>query len=139
MSVIINTIKAFFAFWGTYEGGATLLVVLVLLFKLYINRRATSIDHKKMFVSIPSEITFLVVGFLLSDLVAATPNAVNGQTNFNGILVALVVLVVQIAWEKDIDDKLAGRLRFGVILRILIMYASCIILYIWTLRGGLSK
>ena len=139
MSKIINAVNAFLAFWDTYKGGATLLVILVLLFKLYINRRASAIDYKKMFVSIPSEITFLVVGFLLSDLVSASSDAVNGQINFNGILVALVVLVVQIALEKDIDDKLAGRLRFGVILRILIMYVSCIVLYIWVLGGGSSK
>lgn len=139
MRVIIDTINAFFDFWGTYEGGATLLVILVLLFKLYINRKATLIDYKKMFVSIPSEITFLVIGFLLSDLVTTASDAVNGQNNYNGILIALVVLVIQIACEKDVNDKLAGKLSLGVKLIILIMYVSCIVLYIWVLRGGLSK
>ena len=138
MSVIKDTINTFLAFWNTYEGGATLLVILVLLFKLYINRKATSIDYKKMFISIPSEITFLVVGFLLSDLATAAANADNGKNYFNGILVALVMLVIQIAWEKDINDRLAGSLSFGVILKILIMYTSCIILYIMALSGGLS-
>lgn len=139
MSVIINIINAFSDFWGTYEGGATLLVILVLLFKLYVNRKATLIDYKKMFVSIPSEITFLVVGFLLSDLVTAASDADNGQNNYNGILIALVVLVIQIACEKEVNDKLAGKLSLGVKLMILIMYVSCIVLYIWVLRGGLSK
>lgn len=134
MGTILNIVQNIFAFFNSYEGNATLLVLIVLLFKLYINRKATAIDHKRMFVSIPAEVTFLVLGFLLSEMVSST----NGQgDNFlTGILLSLLVLIVQIAVEKYIDDKLSGRLGVGWILLITFMYILSIILYVYALFGG---
>lgn len=124
--------------WNTYEIDATILVILVLLFKLYINRKATAIDYKRMFVSIPGEITFLVLGFLLSNMVTKISDSTSGQKNFTGILISLFVLVLQIAWEKDIDDKLSD-MDYSVILKLSIMYIASVILYLAALKGGFGE
>lgn len=134
MNAISNIIGACFSFLDTYEGNATLLVLIVLLFKLYINHTATAIDYKKMFVSIPAEITFLVLGFLLSNLISSQPN--DGENWLTGILVSLVVLTLQIAAEKYIDDKMSGKLGFRRILLIVVMYIASVLLYGYALFGG---
>ena len=57
-----KTIQVFLSTY-MYEIIATLLVVLILLLKLFINNKATSIDVKKILVSIPGEIIFWFWGF----------------------------------------------------------------------------
>ena len=60
-------------FLNTYvisnEGITTFLVILILLLKLYVNRKAEAIDYKKMLVSIPGEIIFLVIVFQMSYMI----------------------------------------------------------------------
>lgn len=130
-------------FFSTLEGITTALIVLVLLLKLYINRKTTSLHHKKLFISIPSEITFLVVGFLLSKAITiqttsttlrktdTTPNKTIG-----GIVVSLIILVVQYAFERWLDDKISGKVNIGLKALIGLMYIISIVLYIVVVFGG---
>ena len=123
---------------NTYEVDATILVILVLSFKLYINNTATAIDYKRTFVSIPGEITILVIGFLLSDMITNESDTSTGQRLFTGILISLLVLVIQIAWEKDICNKLTNLGRNSK-WKILVMYAVSVALYLIALKGGFGK
>lgn len=125
-------------FGNTYEVDATILVILVLSFKLYINNTATAIDYKRTFVSIPGEITILVIGFLLSDMITNESDTSTGQRLFTGILISLLVLVIQIAWEKDICNKLTNLGRNSK-WKILVMYAVSVALYLIALKGGFGK
>lgn len=128
----IQKIYGILNFWDTYEGIATLAVIIVLLFKLFINRAATALDFKKLCISIPGEITFLVFGFHLSHLVALD----NNVRNVTGIFTCLIALIIQIAIEKYSDDKLGGKLTWSTKGLIFMMYCISFYLYFNVLVGG---
>lgn len=54
----------------SYEGIATLAIILIMLLKLFINRSVGKLQFKKMMLGIPSEITFLLIGFLLPAMIS---------------------------------------------------------------------
>lgn len=118
-------------FWNTYEALATLLLILIMLLKIFINDKVTTLRFKKMFVSFPSEIVFLVIGFLFSDMISTRENEIN-KTNLIvvNIIIALIILVILYAIEKWLDDKLSGKLKKSVIVTIVLMYFFSITLYI---------
>ncbi len=132
MEAIKNIWGTFQAFWNTYEGIATIWVIIALAAKLFINNRATILDYKKMVIAIPGEITFLVLGFLLSDMIS---NSLNGAKNITGITVCLLVFIFQLAIERIIKDKLSS-LSHGIIFAIIAMYITSIWLYLSTILGG---
>ena len=125
--------------WSKYiisdEGLATLLIVLAIALKLLINCKVTKLRFKKMLVSLPSEITFLVIGFLLSALVRETYN--DGIRAIMAIIViALIIIIVQYAFERYLDDKLGGRIRFWNWVWIILMYLASLVLYYIVVFGG---
>ncbi len=125
--------------WSEYiisdEGLATLLIVLAISLKLFINHRVTKLHFKKMLVSLPSEITFLVIGFLLSALVRETYN--DGiRTIMAIIVIALLIIILQYALERYLDDKLGGKIRFWNWVLIVAMYAASVVLYSIVVFGG---
>lgn len=128
--------------WEQYiisdEGLATILILFIIVLKLLINQRVTKLHFKKTIVSIPSEITFLVVGFLLS--------AVLGKheiDDIRGIIatiwISLVLLVIQYALERYLDDKLSGNWDIVVWGCVIFMYVSTVILYGAVVFGGLTN
>ena len=125
--------------WSKYiisdEGLATLLIVFALSLKLFINQKVTKLHFKKMLVSLPSEISFLVLGFLLSALVRETYNH-SIRTISAIIVIALFVIIVQYAVERYLSDKLGGRISFLKWVLIVAMYAISIILYSAVVFGG---
>ncbi|MDE5802331.1 MAG: hypothetical protein K2I22_05370 [Lachnospiraceae bacterium] len=127
-------------FWDTYivsnEGITTLLVILILLLKLYVNRRAEAIDYKKMLVSIPGEIIFLVLGFQMSCMIENETKNNSNSVYVSGIVFSLILLVIQYALEKWTEDKLSGNVESKVKVRILIMYILAIFTYFETIYGG---
>lgn len=120
----------------SYEGVATLLIILVILLKLFINRNVTKLHLKKTVVSIPSEITFLLIGFLMSAIVADTKQN-NLELLMVHVLWALIVLVIQYALERWLDDKLSGKIKWNIRLYICGMYVASIILYKLIVFGGI--
>ena len=120
----------------SYEGIATLLLILVISLKLFINRSITDLHLKKTFVSIPSEITFLLIGFLMSAIVADTRQE-NLKLLMVNVLVALIVLVIQYALERWLDDKLSGKIKWNIWICIGFMYTVSIILYKIIVFGGI--
>lgn len=125
--------------WSEYiisdEGLATLLIVLAISLKLFINHRVTKLHFKKMLVSLPSEITFLVMGFLLSAMVREPYND-DIRTIMAIIVFALLILILQYAFERYLDDKLGGEIRFWNWVLIVAMYAASVILYSIVVFGG---
>lgn len=117
-----------------YEIIATLLVVLVLLLKLFINNKATSIDVKKILVSIPGEITFLVLGFLMSDMISNA--SVVANECLIEIIIALILLVSHYAFERYVSDKLSGTIRWKIKIGIILMYLFSFAFYGFTVYGG---
>lgn len=134
---MITTIKNFVNTYITsYESIATLLIILVMILKLTINRKITDIHFKKTVISIPSEITFLLIGFLISALVG-----LKDKTKLNTLvayfIILLIVLVIQYALERWLDDKLSGTLKWNILLCICIMYCVSILFYVMIVFGGL--
>lgn len=134
MDVALDIIKKIISFLSTQEGEATIFLVIVLLLKLFVNIKATALDFKKMIVTIPSEVTILVIGFLMSYIVAPTESS--GDIAFPLMQISLVVLILQLAVEKYVDDKLSGKVGFGRSCLIAIMFWISIGLYIYVLFGG---
>lgn len=120
----------------SYEGITSLILILILLLKLYINREAKPIDYKKMIVSIPGEIMFLVLGFQISKLISNNENDTNNRY-IAKIIISLILLIFQYALEKWTDDKLSGDIKFKVKIKIILMYIASIYLYINEIYGGL--
>ncbi len=132
-----NMLKIFLqTYVATGEGLATLLVVFVMLLKLFINRKATAIHYKKTIISIPSEIFSLVVGFLISSMLKTSIPS-EKEFLFTIFIIVLIVLVFQYAAERELNDKLSGKLKFSIILWILVMFIVSIVLYIIIVFGGL--
>lgn len=125
--------------WITYilsdQGLPTLLVILTIALKLLINRQVTMLHLKKMLVSFPGELTFLVLGFLLSSMISESKTS-NNRSNMALIVVALIALIIQYAIERYLDDKLSGRVKFGRLIGILLMYVMSICLYVKVVFGG---
>lgn len=125
--------------WNTYitsyEGIATIVIILIMLLKVFINQKASTLSFKKMLVSFPSELVFLVMGFLLSDMIS---NKTNTKDNglIASIIIALIILVIQYALEKWLDDKLSGKLGKGILFIIILMYLVSIVFYVCIIFGG---
>ena len=99
---VFSIIDSILGFFSTTEGITTSLVVLVLLLRLFINRKTTKLHYKKLLISIPSEITFLVVGFLLSKAITIqaigttvqeSDTTQNIKPTMGGIVLSLIILV----------------------------------------------
>lgn len=123
--------------WHTYiisdEGLATLLVVFAIVLKLFINHKVTKLHFKKMIISIPSEITFLVIGFLLSAMMI---NSNDIRAIMAIIVVSLIIIVGQYALERYLDDKLSGKIGFVNWLFIMLTYIASAALYYIVVFGG---
>lgn len=133
---MINTLIEFSnTYIESYEGIATLLIILVIILKLLINRKVTILHLKRMFLSIPSEITFLLIGFLMSAIVADTEQN-NLKLLIVYVLCALIVLTIQYALERILYDKLSEN-NWKILLCIGFMYALSLILYKNIVFGGL--
>lgn len=135
-----NIVQMIIAFVGGYiassEGISTLLILLVMFLKLLINRNATVIDFKRMVYSMPSELTFLVLGFLMSRLIENNEGELLRIIAI--IVITLLVLVLEYALERWLEDKIAGELKISTILCIVFMYVITGILYLYVVFGGLS-
>lgn len=129
-------IELFNTYNESYERIATLLIILAIFLKLFINRQVTILHFKKTFVSVPSEITFLLIGFLMSAILADT-NQENLKLLMANVLLAFTVLVIQYALERWLDDKLSGKISWRVSLCIVLMYAASLILYKNIVFGGI--
>ncbi len=126
--------------WDEYiisdEGLATLLIILAISLKLLINRKVTKIHFKKMIVSIPSEITFLVIGFLLSAMLGESYSGeIRGLMAM--IVIALIIIIAQYALERHLDDKLSGKIGIRRGACIVFMYIMSIALYYIVVFGGI--
>lgn len=125
-------------YFVSYEGIASLLVVLIISLKLFINRKVTSLHLKRTVVSIPSEITFLVMGFLLSKVIA-TPATTNFKGNFALVVLSCILIVIQYALERHLDDKLSGKLPCKIVFCIVVMYILSLVLYYVVVFGGANN
>lgn len=126
--------------WDTYitsyEGIATVVIILIMLLKVLINQKASTLHFKKMIVSFPGEIVFLVMGFLLADIISISKVKHNENDIMAGIIIAFIILVIQYALERWLDDKLIGKLKLGILIIIIGMYVLSIAFYIFIIFGG---
>lgn len=127
-------------FWNTYitsyEGIATILIILIMLLKVLINQKASALNFKKMLVSLPGELVFLVMGFLFSDMISSNRGETDDNSLIASIVIALIILVIQYALERWLDDKLSGSLKKYILFIIVLMYLVSIGFYICTVYGG---
>lgn len=115
------------------------MIILVMLLKVLINQKASTLGFKKMFVSFPSEIVFLVLGFLFADMISSSKVEANKNSLVASIVIALIILVVQYAVEKWLDDKLSGKLKTSVLITIILMYIVSIVFYLCIVMGGVHN
>lgn len=119
------------------EGIATILILFVIILKLLINQQVTALHFKKSVVAVPSEITFLVIGFVLSSILSKQyTNNIRGH--IATIVMALVILVIQYAVERYLDDKLSGNWSASIRIWVICMYVLTIILYGAVVFGGMN-
>lgn len=126
----------------SYEGIATFLIVLVMLLKVLINQKASALNFKKMFISLPSELVFLVLGFIFADMIGANKSAtdndaINQDGNIASIVIALIILVALYALEKWINDKLSGEIKKRILAIIVLMYLTSVVFYLCVIFGGI--
>lgn len=119
------------------EGISTLAVVLVLLLKLLINNNATALQLKALLLSIPSELTVLIVGFLISSLIS-TPTTTDNATVVVLLIYSLIQLVVQYASERSLEKRISGSWTLSIWLSVLLMYFFSIGLYTLVVFGGVT-
>ena len=121
----------------SYEGLATLLTILVITLKLLINRKVTILHFKKTVVSVPSEITFLVIGFLLSTMVSDNCKEIQDIKDIMGIiLISFLIIIAQYALERSLDNKLSGKIKIKCLACIISMYIVSVTLYCVVVFGG---
>lgn len=120
----------------SYEFISLLLVILIMLLKLVVNQKLTELRIKQMIVSMPSEMIFLVLGFLFSNLI--TKKSADNKAIALCIVVALILIIIQYIIESYLHDKLSGKLGFNIFL-ILLLYFFSIIFYIIIVYGGVYK
>ena len=117
------------------EGLATILILFIIVLKLLINQRVTKLHFKKTIIAIPSEITFLVIGFLLSSILGK--HKIDSiRSIIATIWISLVLLVIQYALERYLDDKLSGNWDGRIWSCVIFMYISTVILYGAVVFGG---
>lgn len=117
------------------EGISTLLVILIMLLKLYINNEATLLQKKSLAVSIPSELTVLIVGFLISSAVSD-----NSSTDYFAvfvlIIISLILLVGLYAAERSLENHLSGKWDKKVWTKVFLMYLFGCGWYLFVVFGG---
>lgn len=119
------------------EGVSTLLVALILILKLYINNAATTLQKKALVVSFPSELTVLIMGFLISATISDTPNE-NPIALIALIIISLLLLVLLYASERDLENQLSGNWSWKISGKVILMYFFSIFLYIIVVFGGVT-
>ena len=137
MWVISEIMPKIISYLSTEEGEAAVFVAIVLLLRLFVNIEATAIDFKKMVVTIPSEITILAIGILMPRIVSPMRN--HGDSAFPLMLISLAVLIIQVAVEKSVSDKLSGKIGLGRLCLIVFMFVMSFVLYDYVLFGGGSN
>lgn len=117
---------------------ATLLIVLVMLLKLFINEKVTENQFKKLVVSIPSEVVVLCIGFLFSANISKSLSGAGQSDDIISILipVALILVVCLYAAEKTLDGKLSGTWNWRIWLSVVVMYIFSFALYVVVVFGG---
>ena len=117
---------------------ATLLIVLVMLLKLFINEKVTENQFKKLVVSIPSEVVVLCIGFLFSANISKSLSGMGQSNDIISILipVALILVVCLYAAEKALDGKLSGTWNRKIWFSVVVMYIFSIALYVVVVFGG---
>ena len=133
LSTIINLdIEKYLA---SDESLSTVLIIFALALKLFINREVTSLQFKKTIISFPSEITFLVIGFLLANLVEESSIDTTRITMF-WIVFSFIIIILQYAAERWIENKISGKFNFSKILFVLLMYSASLFIYCKVVFGG---
>ena len=115
--------------WTKFEEAvATIAIFFALMIKLVTSSEETTLRLKKTFISIPSEISFLVCGFLLS-LLSTAPNTADARGGLSVLLFTLTVIVLQCRIEHYLNDKLSGRFKFLQWFWTLFTYGISLLLY----------
>lgn len=118
-----------------YEIISTMIVILVILLKLFTNQQISRLKLKRTVVSFPGEITVLVLGFLFSDMINYSNKSESIISIIILIIIALIIILSQYAFEKWIDNKLSGNIKWNIISIIVFMYIISILFYIVVVFG----
>ena len=130
-------IGVFWNFLISTEGRAILLTLAAIGLKLGFNCTITSLRTKETVISLPGEITLLVIGFLMSAKMSVTNNS--GIIQTIGLL-AVIMLMVQYGLERYLDNsnRLSGRWKISTWFLVLTMYLISVVLYAVVVFGGFS-
>lgn len=135
---IVYFSSIFSSLWGhlcSSEGVSTLLVALIIYLKLYVNNTATTLQKKSLVVSFPSELTVLIMGFLISATISNTPDK-NHIALIVLVIISLLLLVHLYASERYLENQLSGSWSWKIWGRVILMYIFSISLYITVVLGG---
>ena len=135
---MLNQFETFLAllknqFLETSIGISTIIVIIALYLKFHLNQNVTAICHKRMIISTPPEITFLGIGFMISQMSRVDMNT---YTQLLPVGIALLVLSIQYTAVKDLENNINGPLDGKNKRKIAYMYIASIILYLSAIAGG---
>ena len=120
----------------TSQGISTCLVAFVMLLKLFVNNKATTLQKKTLAVSIPGELTVLIMGFLISSAVSDDTSKDYLSILFL-IIFSLILLVILYALERSLEDQLIGKWNLKVWMKIIFMYILGGGFYLLVVFGGM--
>lgn len=135
---MLNQFETFIAllkkqFLETSIGISTISVIIALYLKFRINQKVTAICRKRMIISTPPEITFLGIGFMISQV---SREKMNIYTQLLILGIALLILSIQYTAVKDLEDNIDEPLNGKNKRKIACMYIVSIILYLTAIIEG---
>lgn len=72
----------------------------------------------------------------MSDMINNATVSKDGNGCLVGIVIALILLVLQYAFERYISDKLSGTIHWNIKIGIILMYILSCAFYALTVYGG---
>lgn len=115
---------------------STLIAVVVILLKLFINNKATKLQRKALFVSLPGEIEILAVGFIISSTINVADQTVL-VTRMSLVFICFIFLIIQFASERALESSLSGQWHFGTLFAVSLLYAIAIAMFYLVVFGGI--
>ncbi len=115
------------------EGIATLLLIFAMYLKLHVNNKATSIDYKKMLISIPGEVVFLVLGIHVSAYISGKTE---GFKFMGWTLILLLALTFEYVSERKCQDQISGDFIRSSWKKIILMIFVALFCYCIIVFGG---
>lgn len=108
----------------------TLIALLAMSIKLFVNKKVCVLDLKKCFIELPCEILVLSIGFVISDV----SNMGAGQKSYIDLFTVLILMVIDAAVIAFLEEKVANLKKLHMVVLIL-TYGLAFLAYVISIRA----